>query len=99
MDEERMTTLPAASLVLDLAAHLAGGVVLGTLYFGSLWWSTQRFAAGGRALPVIAATLGRFLLLGAALVSRAGALPLLATALGILAARAGVMRRVREAAP
>ena len=49
----------------------------------------------------IAATIGRFVLLGGvlALASLQGAAPLLAMALGILIARSAVIGRVREAAP
>ncbi len=92
--------LPTWAVPLGLAAHLAAGIGLGALYFQALWWNTQRFAAGGRVTTAAALTIGRFALLGGVLflASQEGALPLLAMALGILVARAGVMRRVRRAA-
>ncbi len=92
--------LPAWAVPLGLAAHLAAGIGLGAFYFQALWWNTQRFAAGGRLTTATALTIGRFALLGGVLflASQEGALPLLAVALGILVARAVVMRRVRRAA-
>lgn len=87
--------------MIDLGAHLAAGIGLGVLYFGSLWWSARRFADAGRLRATVALMAGRFALLGGALmlVSLEGAGPLLMTALGILVARFAVMRRVRQAAP
>jgi F1F0 ATPase subunit 2 len=106
MDEERMSfpsfaLLPAWAAFLSLAAHLAAGIALGTLYFGSLWWSARRFGGAGRATTTIVLMVGRFALLGGllTLASLEGALPLLVVALGVLIARSVVMRGVREAAP
>ena len=106
MDEERMSFLrsipcrpgPCSSAS---PAHLAAGIVLGVLYFRSLWWNARRFTGGGRATTTIALMIGRFALLGGllTLASLEGALPLLVMALGVLIARSVVMRRVREAAP
>jgi hypothetical protein len=70
-------------IFLSSAAHLTAGIVLGFLYFRSLWWNTCRFTGGGRVT----------------LASLEGALPLLMMALGVLIARSVVVRRVREAAP
>lgn len=83
------------------AAHIVAGIVLGVCYFHTVGWSARRFASGGRATTAIAATIGRFVLLGGvlALASLQGAAPLLAMALGILIARSAVIGRVREAAP
>ena len=95
-------TWPAWAALAVLAAHLAAGIGLGLLYFGSLWRGVRRFAAGGRVGPAaIALMLGRFAVLGAVLLlaSREGALPLLLLALGVLIARPLVARRVRAAAP
>ncbi len=94
------TTGSASATGLLLAAHLAGGLALGALYFRALWWNAQRFGDGaGMALP-IALTVGRFVLLAAVLVgvSLEGAMPLLATALGLFIARFLVVRRFRHAA-
>ena len=33
-------------MLLSLAAHLAAGIVLGVLYFRSLWWNARRFTGG-----------------------------------------------------
>ena len=85
---------------LTLALHVTAGLAIGGLYFGSLWWSTHRFALGGPAGALLGGIALRFAVLGGTLwvASRAGALPLLATALGVLVARFAVMRRVRSLA-
>jgi F1F0 ATPase subunit 2 len=106
MDEECMTFLSFGALsawimLISLPAHLAAGVVLGVLYFRSLWWNACRFTGGGRAMATIALMIGRFALLVSLLMlaSLEGALPVLMIALGVLIARSAVMRRVWEAAP
>jgi F1F0 ATPase subunit 2 len=106
MDAERVSLhsydeLPAWAMLLSLAAHLAVGIMAGSLYFRALWWNTRRLASGGRATTAIALSIGRFILLGGLLLlaSREGALPLLILALGVLVARFAIMRRVREAGP
>ncbi|SDS51748.1 F1/F0 ATPase, subunit 2 [Bradyrhizobium canariense] len=100
-----MTSLSFASLspgamVLDLAGHFVAGLLLGLVYFRSLWWNARLFVAGERVVTTIGLMLGRFVLLGGllTLVSFEGALPLLVMALGILIARSVFMRRVGEAA-
>lgn len=93
--------LPPWAALLMLAAYLALGVGAGLLYFHGLWWNTRRLVDGAPALTVIALMLGRYALLAAllALVGRqAGALPLLLTALGIVAARYLAVRRIRTGA-
>jgi F1F0 ATPase subunit 2 len=106
MDEERMSiasfdAMPAWVEMLDLAAHLGAGLVLGSLYFRSLWWGVSRLAGRESPLAIIALLIGRFVLIGAVLTlaSLEGALPLLTMALGVFAARFTVMHRIREAAP
>jgi F1F0 ATPase subunit 2 len=86
--------------VLILALHLASGAAIGALYFGSLWWNTLLFERAGRLRTLLASMAARFALLGGVLiaVSLEGAMPLLATALGVLLARAAVLRRVRMTA-
>jgi F1F0 ATPase subunit 2 len=73
---------------------------MGALYFGSLWWNALMFEQAGRLRTLLATMAARFALLGGALiaVSLEGAMPLLATALGVLLARAAVLRRVRMTA-
>jgi F1F0 ATPase subunit 2 len=106
MDKERMSVLsfddlPALGRLLSLPAHLAAGIVLGVVYFRSLWWNARLFALGGRAAMTVAVMIGRFALLGGllTLASLEGALPLLVMAFGVLIARCAVMRRVQKAAP
>ena len=106
MDAERMTSLsfnslPAWATFFGLVAHLAAGVIVGVLYFRSLWWNARRFTAGGRVSTTIAVMIGRFVMLGVllTLASLEGALPLLLMALGVLIARFVVMRGIREITP
>jgi len=91
--------LPA--MLLGLGADLAIGIVLGVLYFRTLWWNARRIVLGGRAITNVALMIGRIMLLGGLLIlaSLQGALPLLVMALGILIGRSVVMRRVRRSAP
>ena len=93
--------LPAWAMALSLGAHLALGLGLGLFHFRTLLWGTSRFAAGGSTLATVALIIGRFVLLSGVLTlaSLEGAAPLLVTALGVLAARRAVMRRVRMAVP
>lgn len=92
---------PLAATVLTAVACAGLGVVLGLIYFRGLWWNARMLAGGRPAKRVVALMLGRFVLLAAvlALVAHAGALPLLATALGLLAGRQFVLRRVRGMPP
>ena len=85
----------------DAAMFLGLGLVAGLLYFGSLWWSTRRFARGGRMAATVALMAARLAVLGGLLVlaSLHGALPLLMMTLGVLIGRFAVMRRLRTAAP
>jgi F1F0 ATPase subunit 2 len=106
MDEERMSfllfdSLPGWTKLFSLGAHLGAGIVLGVFYFRGLWWNVRLFAGGGQAATAIIVMAGRFLLLGGllTLASLEGAPPLLAMALGILAARSALIRRVREREP
>lgn len=86
--------------VLMLTLHVTGGLAVGALYFMTLWWNAALFGAAGRVRTLIASIAARFVLLGGVLtaVSFEGAMPLLATATGILIARTIVLRRVRVAA-
>jgi F1F0 ATPase subunit 2 len=106
MDAERMTSLsfgnlPAWVTCFSLAAHLAAGIVIGVLYFRSLWWNTRRSTSGGHVSTTIAVMVGRFAILGVilTLASLEGALPLLLMALGVVIARPVVMRRIGEITP
>jgi F1F0 ATPase subunit 2 len=105
MDEERMSllsfnTLPGWAALPALAMHLVAGLGLGMLYFRALWWNIRRLTGDGRLVTTIGLMIGRFVLLGGvlALASLEGALPLLATALGVLIGRSIVMRSSRETA-
>jgi len=96
MDERRMTAPWTIGL------HLAAGLGVGLWHFHTLWWSVRRLAQSipAQGIPVrgaLIAILARFAILLPilALTSLEGALPLLATAAGILAGRMLVLHRVR----
>jgi F1F0 ATPase subunit 2 len=75
---------------------LSVGMVIGTAHFLSLRWNVRMLTAGRSLLPVVAVQLGRFaaMVVVLALITRTfGALPLLAAALGILAARTVIVRK------
>lgn len=92
---------PAWAVIPGLAAHVALGAGLGILHFRGLWRSVRLLAGHRRAAALILGMAGRFALTGAvlALASLEGAWPLLATAVGLFAARAVVVRRVRRVGP
>ena len=94
-------TMPPWAMPVGLAVHLVAGIGFGIVYFHSVWWSARLFALGGRVPTTIAVMTGRIALLGGVLTlaSLEGALPLLVTALGVLIARAGVVRKFRQVAP
>lgn len=83
----------------SLAGLLGLGFLLGLLFFRALWWTTRRLAGGGAVLLVLACQLGRFALLGVALLwaARLGVWPLLAMAAGITLARMATLRQFRSA--
>lgn len=84
------------SLIAQSGLGLLVGLVVGAVHFGSLWWNTQIFARSGSLVMAFTIQFGRFGLLAAVfvLLSRLGALPLLAGALGLLVARQAVIKRV-----
>jgi len=86
-------------MIAVLIAAFAAGAALGAAHFGSLWWSVVLMRDGRAALGVAVQAL-RFVALAAALalIACQGAAPLLAAALGLLAARALLMRRYRRLA-
>lgn len=94
-------TLPPWAMALSLTAHLLAGIATGLLHVRTLWWNTRRFAQGGRAMTTTALMVARFAVLGGVLLlaSLEGALPLLAMALGIFAARIVVIRKLQMTFP
>ncbi len=83
------------SLALQSIAGAMAGVLLGFGYFKALWWNVTLLDRGETksALLLFGA---RFVILAGAffLLARLGALPLLAGAAGLLAARRALMRRL-----
>jgi F1F0 ATPase subunit 2 len=100
MDAQAMTKIhlaehPLMLAVLSGSAWFAVGVLLGTFHFMALRWNVRMLAAGQSVLLPLAIQLVRFALVVSVLamvVVHFGALPLLAAAAGILAARAIVLR-------
>jgi hypothetical protein len=82
---------------MKFGAFLGLGLVLGGIYFYGVWRSARGFTTGAPMERMVLLSVGRLVLMGGvlALISRAGAMPLLATALGIVLARPLVMRRLR----
>ena len=80
-----------------LAAAFAAGAAFGAAHFGSLWWSVLLLRSGRTAAGVAVQAL-RFAALAVALamIARHGAPPFLAAALGVLTARALMLRRARR---
>jgi F1F0 ATPase subunit 2 len=104
MDERHMIApflhdLPAWSIALILLAHVGAGLAMGVLYFHGVWWNVGLLTGRRRPIFGIVVALWRFGILGVLLwlVSNEGAAPLLATAAGIVAARAVVVRRLGTA--
>lgn len=91
LDGQRMSDL------LILTLWLAGGVVIGLLYFRMVRRSADLMLSGGRGGPLfgLALVLVRMAGLGGVLIIAAmqGAGPLLAATLGLLIGRFSVMRR------
>lgn len=89
-----------SGMLMGLAAYFAAGIVLGAVHFRSLWLFTRGLLLRRRTAPAIAASLGRLALLAAVLTlaSRQGALPLLATASGVVLVRSVIVRRLSRVA-
>jgi F1F0 ATPase subunit 2 len=97
LDQDRMSI----NLILGLIGYLVLGLIVGGVYFTAMWWSAELFAAGGRMTLALALVAGRLVLIVAVLAlvaTQHGALPLLATAFGIVSARIVAVRRVKALA-
>jgi hypothetical protein len=99
MDARAMTPLfaignEALALFLDSAAWLAIGALVGAFHFLTLRRSAWMVATGSSLCAGLVLHLIRFPIIAGVLVfiARYGALPLLAAMLGLLAARAAVLR-------
>jgi F1F0 ATPase subunit 2 len=90
-----LTALAPHGLAVDLPAGLAVGTLLGLVHFGSLWWNV-RLLTTGSAVCALAVQLLRFAILAGVLFGLAmlGAAALLAGTLGLLLARALLLRRL-----
>ncbi|WP_052223443.1 N-ATPase subunit AtpR [Novosphingobium malaysiense] len=90
-------TVPEPLVWLEVIGALVGGFVLGLVHFGTLASVSEDYLAG-RTTRALALHLLRMAVMVAALIGlvQLGAMPLLAGALGIVAARAVVLRRTRR---
>ncbi|WP_319775346.1 ATP synthase subunit I [Breoghania sp.] len=98
-----MPFLTSLQTLPPLAGGLFGllmGLAAGALHFASLKRVVELYTGGGPIGPTLALHIARFALIVAVLVLLAliGALPLLSGALGILIARALVLRFTKEPA-
>lgn len=81
--------------VIAVAVGLVAGVVLGLVFFGGLWWTTQRLATASQPGILVAASLlvrVAVLAVGLYLLAQVGSAALLAAVLGLLVARIGLTR-------
>ena len=90
-------TVPEPLVWLEVIGALVGGFVLGLVHFGTLASVSEDYLAG-RTTRALALHFLRMAVMVAALIGlvQLGAMPLLAGALGIVAARAVVLRRKRR---
>jgi F1F0 ATPase subunit 2 len=84
-----------------LALWALAGALAGAAYFRAVWATARLLAEGGSRAKALGYTVLRFGLLAVLLVlaARAGAGPLLAASLGILAARLVILPRLGRPAP
>lgn len=106
MDEKHMIISSLGGLsqpmpYLGIGAHLFAGVFLGIFFFRCLWWQTQMLAGDAVAWGIVAMILGRYALLGSALVlaSMTGAGMLISLTIGVLAGRQLALRKIGKTAP
>lgn len=83
------------TLALQFAAGAGAGAIVGYAYFKALWWNVSLIETGAAATALLLFAT-RFALLAAAffILAKFGALPLLAGAAGLLAARRAMLRRL-----
>jgi F1F0 ATPase subunit 2 len=93
-----MTSPTLPFLALQFCAGALAGGLLGYAYFRALWWNVSLIDKGSTAMALVFFVL-RFAMLAAAFFGLAqfGALPLLAAAAGLLAARRLALRRMGSA--
>lgn len=91
---QSLIDLVQASPALGGALGATVGFCLGMIHFGSLWWNVRAWIGGGVVRAAIAQIL-RFALVAVVLfgLAKLGATALPCGALGLLAARALVLRR------
>jgi F1F0 ATPase subunit 2 len=80
--------------VLNAGAWLAVGALIGVFHFMTLRWNVHMFATGGSLVLASMGQLIRFAIIACLLaaIAQFGALPLLAAAAGVLAARSAILR-------
>ena len=90
-----MIASPLPSLALQCATGALVGAALGYAYFRALWWNVTLFDKGATAAGLLLLAT-RFILLASAfyMLARFGAATLISAALGLLAARRVLVRRL-----
>jgi hypothetical protein len=96
-----LTDEPLPVFAFRLLAHLGIGFVAGEIFFRLLRRQAQLLITGGPVLAGLGLLIVRIILLVAVLglVSREGALPLIATAAGIMLGRIRVLRPAKGGDP
>ena len=83
------------STVITVAVGVVAGVVLGLVFFGGLWWTTQRLVASSQpGILVSVSLLVRVAVLAAGLflLAQVGSAALVAAVAGLLVTRIGLTR-------
>lgn len=90
---------PTLALVARTAAALAIGLIAGLAFFSMLWRATHLLATGRSPMRAVALHFLRLVLIAGVLALAAwqGALPLIAAAIGLTAARYLAVRRIGAA--
>jgi F1F0 ATPase subunit 2 len=91
--------MDASAMMAMLLIGLVAGAILGAAHLATLWWSVVLIRDGRPVLGFMTQAL-RFVVLALAFVifARHGAAPLLATAFGVVASRALLLKRFERLA-
>lgn len=87
----------AMMFAVEAAVALVIGFTVGLLHYRLLWWTTRRLLVGGLVIGTIVVQVLRLALIAGAMALIAwygGAVPLIAAAVGLTAARQLVLRHV-----
>ncbi len=90
-------TLPDGMPHLRIAGAAAGGLLAGTAFYGSLWWTSRSLATQGATMAMIIIAAVRFAAVIAVMgcFARQGTLAIIAATVSFVMARQAVVRLVR----